>query len=65
MDIVIIITVIAAACGFVGLAWMAGFELGQASATDAARKTRPTVTELVGRLNKQKPRVTSKRRASK
>jgi hypothetical protein len=62
MDIVTIIIGAAAALGFIGLAWVGGYELGQAHGAEAARPARPTVTELVGKLNKQKPR---KRRARK
>ena len=59
MDIVTIITILAAACGFVGLAWLGGYELGQAHAAKAARKPRPTVSQLVGQINKK--RITKRR----
>jgi len=62
MDIVTIIIAFAAMLGFVGLAWVGGYELGQSHASEPARPARPTVSELVGKLNKQKPR---KRRARK
>jgi hypothetical protein len=62
MDITTVILATLGIASLVGLAWMGGYELGSANAT-APRKARPTVTELVGKLNKQKPRT--KRRASK
>ncbi len=60
MDIVTIITILAAACGFVGLAWLGGYELGQLHAAKAARKARPTLTQLIGRVNNKK-RITKRR----
>jgi hypothetical protein len=38
MDYITIIVVIAAALGFIGLAWVGGFELGQASGIAAERE---------------------------
>ena len=60
MDYITIITILAAACGFVGLAWIGGYELGQVHAAKAARKARPTVSQLVGQINNKK-RITKRR----
>jgi hypothetical protein len=63
MDIVTIIIAFAAMLGFVGLAWVGGYELGQAHGAEAARPARPTVKQLVNQLNNKPPR--NKRRARK
>jgi len=55
-----------AAIGVVGLAWLGGYELGQATGADRERAmTKPRLDGLLAELNKLKPRVTRKRRTRK
>jgi hypothetical protein len=67
MDYLTIIIVAAAALGFIGLAWVGGYELGAAEATDRERAfANRRVSGLLDELNKLKPRTrTLKRRARK
>jgi hypothetical protein len=67
MDYLTIIIVAAAALGFIGLAWIGGYELGAAEATDRERAfANRRVTGLLDELNKLKPRARApKRRARK
>jgi hypothetical protein len=64
MDYMTIILGTIALAAFAGLAWMAGYELGQANAS-APRNTRPTVAELVNQLKPRRAKAARKRRASK
>jgi len=63
MEYLNIIIATLAAIGVVGLAWLGGYELGQAHTAKPARRARPTVKELINALNDKQPR--SKRRARK
>jgi len=60
---IIIIAVTLAAIGFIGIAWIGGYELGQAHAAKPARRARPTVKQLINALNDKQPR--GKRRTRK
>ena len=66
MDYLTIIIAAAALLGFVGLAFLGGYELGMAEGTDKARASaNRRVNGLLDELNKHKPRATRKRRAAK
>ena len=66
MDYLTIIAVIAAAIGFVGLAWVGGYELGQAHGIDAERNLADRrVKGVLDELNKLKGLAVRKRRARK
>lgn len=66
MDYLTIIIAAAALLGFVGLAFLGGYELGMAEGTDNERQlANRRVNGLLNELNKYKPRATRKRRASK
>lgn len=66
MDPLTIIIVSAAAFGLLALAYLGGYELGQAHGTDTERHlANRRVNALLDELNKHKPRATRKRRASK
>ena len=66
MDIVTIIIGLAAALGFVGLAWVGGYELGQAHGIDAERNSADRrVKGVLDELNKLKGLAARKRRARK
>jgi hypothetical protein len=67
MDYITIIAVTLAAIGFIGMAWIGGYELGQATGADRERAmTKPRIDGLLAELNKYKPRViTHKRRIRK
>jgi hypothetical protein len=47
-----------ALAAFVGLAWLGGYELGQAN----AQPRRPTVAELVNELKPRRPKAARNRR---
>lgn len=65
MDYLTIIIAAAALLGFVGLAFLGGYELGMAEGTDNERQlANRRVNALLDELNKLKPR-TRKRRAGK
>lgn len=65
MDTLTIILMSAAGFGIIALAWLGGYELGQAAGTDAERQlANRRVNALLDELNKLKPR-TRKRRAGK
>ena len=56
MDILNIIIICAAAFGLIALAWLGGYELGQASGIDAERQlANRRVNALLDELNKYKP----------
>jgi hypothetical protein len=61
MDITTVILGTLGIASLVGLAWMGGYEIGQAHAADAKRTARPTVTKLIKQLND----TGTKRRARK
>jgi hypothetical protein len=62
MDTLSIIAVIAALAALVGLAWMGGYELGQAS----AKPRRATVAELINELPPRRPKsAKNKRKAAR
>jgi hypothetical protein len=61
MDTLNLILAIAALLGFVGLAFVGGWELGQSQAK-AAHPRRPTVSELIEALNSLKPEQLNNRR---
>jgi hypothetical protein len=61
MDTLSIIAVIAAFAAVGGLAWLGGYELGQANAQDAPPR-RPTVAELVNELKPRRPKAARNRR---
>jgi hypothetical protein len=63
MDYLTIIAATLAAIGVIGLAWLGGYELGQANVAKPARRARPTVKELINQLNDKEPR--GKRRTRK
>jgi len=66
MDIVTITVGIAAAIGFVGLAWVGGYELGQAHGIDAERNLADRrVKGVLDELNKLNGLAVRKRRARK
>jgi hypothetical protein len=58
MDYMTIILGTTALAALVGLAWMGGYELGQAS----AKPRRPTVAELVNELKPRRPKAARNRR---
>ncbi len=58
MDYMIIILGTTALAALVGLAWMGGYELGQAS----AKPRRATVAELVNELQPRRPKAARNRR---
>jgi hypothetical protein len=63
MDPLTVILGTLAIASLVGLAWMGGFELGQASAQDAVKlPRRPTVAELVNELKPRRPKAARNRR---
>jgi hypothetical protein len=61
MDPLTIILATVALAAFAGLAYMAGYELGQANAT-APRNARPTVAELVNELKPRRLKAARNRR---
>jgi hypothetical protein len=61
MDTLSIIAVIAAFAAVGGLAWLGGYERGQANAQDAPPR-RPTVAELVNELKPRRPKAARNRR---
>ena len=61
MDYTTVILGTLALAALVGLAWMAGYELGQANAQDAPQR-RPTVAELVNELKPRRPKAARNRR---
>lgn len=64
MDTLTILLITAAALAVVGLAYMAGYELGNAAGTDAERAlANRRINGLLKQENKRKPRA--RRRASK
>jgi len=66
MDYLTIIAGTVALAALVGMAWLGGYELGQATGADRERAmTKPRLDGLLDELNKYKPRVTRKRRARK
>jgi hypothetical protein len=67
MDYIIITAITLTAIGMVALAWIGGYELGQANGIDAERAmTKPRIDGLLAELNKYKPRVVTRtRRKSK
>jgi len=67
MEYLNIIIATLAAIGVVGLAWLGGYEIGQATGADRERAmTKPRIDGLLAELNKYKPRViTHKRRIRK
>lgn len=63
MDTLTIISAIVAVTAFAGLVWMAGYELGQASARNAASQPhRPTVAELINELKPRRSKSAKNRR---
>jgi hypothetical protein len=58
MDTLSIISAIAAFAAIGGLAWLGGYELGQAN----AQPRRPTVAELVNELKPCRPKAAKNRR---
>ncbi len=61
MDYMTIILGTAAIAALVGLAWLGGYELGQANAQAPAPR-RPTVAELVNELKPRRPKAARNRR---
>jgi hypothetical protein len=61
MDTLSILAAIAAFAAIGGLAWLGGYELGQANAQDAQPR-RPTVAELVNELKPRRPKAARNRR---
>jgi hypothetical protein len=61
MDYMTIALGTAAIAALVGLAWLGGYELGQANAQDAPPR-RPTVAELVNELKPRRPKAAKNRR---
>jgi hypothetical protein len=61
MDYTTVILGTLALAALVGLAWMGGYELGQANAQDAPPR-RPTVAELVNELKPRRPKAARNRR---
>jgi hypothetical protein len=61
MDYMTIALGTAAIAALVGLAWLGGYELGQANAQDAPPR-RPTVAELVNELKPRRPKAARTRR---
>jgi len=60
MDPLTVILATVALAAFAGLAWMAGYEIGQAN----AQPRRPTVAELVNELKPRRPKAARNRRKS-
>lgn len=58
MDTLSILAAIAAFSAIGGLAWLGGYELGQAN----AQPRRPTVAELVNELKPRRPKAAKNRR---
>jgi hypothetical protein len=58
MDTLSIISAIAAFAAIGGLAWLGGYEIGQAN----AQPRRPTVAELVNELKPRRPKAAKNRR---
>ena len=58
MDITTVILGTLGIASLVGLAWMGGYELGQAN----AEPRRPTVAELVNELKPRRPKAAKNRR---
>jgi hypothetical protein len=67
MDTITIIAITLAACGLVAMAWLGGYELGQATGADAERElANRRVNSLLEQMNKLKPLgLAAKRRARK
>jgi hypothetical protein len=66
MDYINIIIATAAAIGVVGLAWLGGYELGQATGADRERAiTKPRLEGLLAELNKYKPRAVTRTRRTR
>jgi hypothetical protein len=66
MDYITIIIASAAALGFIGLAWLGGYELGQSHGMDAERNLADRrVKGVLDELNKLKGLAARKRRARK
>jgi hypothetical protein len=66
MDTLSILAAIAAFAAVGGLAWLGGYELGQANGITTERQSaNRRVNELLKQLNRLKPRRVVKRRASK
>lgn len=66
MDYITIILLSAGAFGLLALAYLGGYELGQAHGTDSERHlANRRVNALLEEINKLKPRATRKRRGSK
>jgi hypothetical protein len=66
MDYLTIVAGTVALAALVGMAWLGGYELGQATGADRERDmTKPRIEGLLNELNKYKPRVTRKRRVRK
>jgi cobalamin biosynthesis protein CobT len=67
MDYLTIIAGTVALAALVGMAWLGGYELGQATGADRERDmTKPRIEGLLNELNKYKPRARApKRRARK
>jgi len=61
MDTLSIISAIAAFAAVGGLAWLGGYELGQAN----AQPRRPTVAELVNELKPRLPKAARRKAARK
>jgi hypothetical protein len=61
MDYMTIALGTAAIAALVGLAWLGGYELGQANAQDAPPR-RPTVAELINELPPRRPKAARNRR---
>ena len=58
MDIISILLITAALIGFVGLAYVGGYEMGQASGIDSERElANRRINGLLDELNKLKPRL--------
>jgi len=68
MDYLTIIAGTVALAALVGMAWLGGYELGQATGADRERAmTKPRLDGLLDELNKYKPRtrLSARRRARK
>jgi hypothetical protein len=66
MDPLTIVIGTVALAALVGLAWIGGYQLGEAIGADRERDmTKPRIEGLLNELNKYKPRVTRKRRVRK
>ena len=63
MDPLTIILATIALAAVAGLCWLGGYELGQATARDAATSPRrPTVAELINELKPRRPKAAKNRR---